>query len=131
MKIRGHRNASKMWFENKVWSRDEFLGRYGAKNYSFKVPYGGAYGEKSIRMTLQEFARGHMGKDFISALGQQRTSLVMSLTVDTFGTVNLSPLSENHHFWLVLLTSRAETIRLGRSWKWCPAALSSTNSGIH
>ena len=46
VKIRGHRNASKMWFENKVWSRDEFLGRYGSlKTTVSNVPYGDVYGE--------------------------------------------------------------------------------------
>ena len=51
---------------------------------------------ESIRMTLQDFVRHHMGKDFISprANRRMRAFLVMSLTVDTFGTVNSSPLSE-------------------------------------
>ncbi len=83
VKIRGHRNASKMWFENKAWSRDEFLGRYGAlKTTVSKVPYGDVYGERSIRMSLQDFVRHHMGKDFISASGQQKNASIPSYVFD-------------------------------------------------
>jgi hypothetical protein len=68
----GHKSSivsNTKWIHKKIWGKKSFIKHYGhLKTTISQLPYGNTYGEASKQVTLKDYIRKYMGKDFISMI---------------------------------------------------------------